>query len=89
MHAIGVKLCPAPTHFTRLPAAAAPCTIATSSASLVGRRTSAGAQLWFPAQFVHDGAALHAHGRNLAVGLPPPRTRLPERSRAVDAGASE
>ena len=53
MHAMGVKLCPAPTHFTRTPAVAASCTIAISSASLVGRRIDVGAQVWFPAQFVH------------------------------------
>ena len=54
MHAIGVKLWPAPTHFTRVPAAAASFTIATSSSSLVGRRMAVGAQDWFPAQLVQD-----------------------------------
>ena len=54
MQAIGVKLCPAPTHFTRVPLAAASFTRATSSASVVGRRMAVGAQDWLPAQFVHE-----------------------------------
>ena len=49
---MGVKLWPAPMHFTRVPPAAASFTIATSSSSLVGRRMVVGAQDWFPAQFV-------------------------------------
>ena len=54
MHAIGVKLCPAPTHLTLVPAAAALLTRATSSPSEVGRRMAVGAQDWLPAQFVHE-----------------------------------
>ena len=54
MHAIGVKLWPAPTHFTRVPVAAACLTIATSSSSWSGRRMAVGAQDWLPAQFVQE-----------------------------------
>src|SRR3546814_1905929 len=49
---MGVKECPAPMHLNRCPLAAASRTIATISSSLVGRRMAAGAQDWFPAQFV-------------------------------------
>ena len=51
---MGVKLWPAPTHFTRVPVAAACLTIATSSSSLLGRRMADGAQDWLPAQLVQD-----------------------------------
>ena len=54
VQAIGVKLWPAPTHFTRVPAAAATRTRATSSASEVGRRMAVGAHDWLPAQFVQE-----------------------------------
>jgi hypothetical protein len=69
VQAIGVKLCPAPMHFTRCPAAAASWTMATSSPSVDGRRIEVGAHDWLPAQFVHDVRSFMLTDGNLAARL--------------------
>src|SRR3954452_2621946 len=86
VQAIGVKLCPAPTHFTRVPLAAASFTMPTSSPSLRGFRTEAGAHCWLPAQFDHDVRPFMLTPVNLAVRLTPPRPAcLPPGAGGADA----